>query len=89
VSQDILIQIAAGTGAVPIIMALTQIIKPFIPAKKFHPIIALVIGITLNFAVMLALVPLTYTDGLISVLMGMVSSFLASGIYDEITKEKK
>ncbi len=82
---DILTQIAGGTSSVTFIMALTEMLKPFIANKDFYPWVALVIGILLNLLVAFALVPLTYANLLSATLIGMLASFIASGVYDKVT----
>ncbi len=85
---DILTQIAGGAGSVTFIMALTEMLKPFIANKDFYPWVALLIGVALNLLVAVALVPLTYASVLSAVLVGALASFVASGVYDKVTGNK-
>ncbi len=82
---DILTQIAGGTSSVTFIMALTEMLKPFIANTAYYPWVALLIGIVLNLLVAFALVPLTYANLLSAILIGALASFIASGVYDKVT----
>ncbi len=82
---DILTQIAGGTSSVTFIMALTEMLKPFIPNTAYYPWVSLIIGIVLNLLVAFALVPLTYANLLSACLIGSLASCIASGVYDKVT----
>ena len=72
-----------GAGATPVVTALTQLSKPFLPyegkglGKKWPPLVALVIGITWNLLVTLAMGANLWVGGITGVLVGLA----ASGMY--------
>jgi uncharacterized protein YqfA (UPF0365 family) len=68
-------------GAVPFIVAFTQLFKTFIKDDKWIPLISIGIGITLATLAGWALGNSTPTEYVTSLFNGLVAGLTASGIY--------
>ena len=68
-----------GLAGIPIITGLIQIVKGFAIPDKVLPIIALVLGITLNVAIAASL----GNEILLAILIGIVTGLAASGLYSQ------
>jgi hypothetical protein len=78
--DDVLV---TGLAAAPIIAALLQVIKPFVPDSRWWPLIAIAMGVAWSLAVNAALPDAAVSDvGWIAAgLRGVVTGMAASGIY--------
>lgn len=65
-------------GAVPIVIALTQIFKQFIN-ERFYPLLSLAFGLAIGGAIKIA----EGADLLTATLVGIITGLTASGLYDQ------
>lgn len=68
---------AVSLALVPVVMALTQVVKAFVLDARWSPIVSLVLGVAAAFFVPAASLQLTVLQG---VLIGLTASGLFSGI---------
>ena len=66
-----------GLAAIPFIVGLVELVKPFIADKRFYPIVAVTIGVILNLIVAWQL----DTGYVLAVLLGALVGLAASGLY--------
>lgn len=67
-----------GLGAVPVIAALVQVVKPFIKDGRWYPPISIVIGIGIN---LFGAKYLNSIDIFTATLTGAIAGLAASGLY--------
>ncbi|GIW06346.1 MAG: hypothetical protein KatS3mg060_1151 [Dehalococcoidia bacterium] len=70
-----------GLGGVPVVVALVQLVKPFVHDERFWPVIAVVFGVTWNMVVATTLGSSTAADLARAALFGVVVGLAASGLY--------
>lgn len=76
-----------GVGSIPLIVGLVQVAKPFLPAapdgRRWYPIVALILGITVNVLVgaLVAEPPATWRVLGVDALQGVVAGLGAVGLY--------
>lgn len=81
------IKLLMGAGGIPLVVALTQVVKPFIPDDKFYPIVSIVWGILLNIALVFAIpsdAASTVNPYLVSVILGVSTGLAGSGLYSGV-----
>ena len=66
-----------GLGLIPLIIALVQVFKQFVPDKRFYPLFAVVIGIVGNLAIAYAI----GESFILATMLGVVAGLSASGLY--------
>lgn len=70
-----------GLGGIPVIVALVQLAKPFVPDDRFHPLLALAFGIVWNTLLALAMGAALPEQIARAALIGVVLGLAASGLY--------
>ena len=70
-----------GLAGVPIVVALTQLIKPFITDTRIYPLISVAWGLALNLSAAWMLTPFAKGDIGASVVLGVLAGLSASGLY--------
>lgn len=73
------LQAIVGISGVPFILALVQLLKPFVTDSRWYPLIALAAGVVLNVAVSFAV----RTDPVSATLAGLIAGLTASGLYSQ------
>lgn len=67
-----------NVAIIAIIMGVTEVFKPFIPDKKYYPILGLILGVLASF--------LTQTTNNMSIgekiVLGLILGLSSSGLYD-------
>jgi hypothetical protein len=66
-----------GLAGVPIIAALVQALKGYLPSDRYNPLLALVLGVALNVGIAYQL----RTDVGLALIVGVVAGLSASGLY--------
>jgi LytS/YehU family sensor histidine kinase len=77
-TSEQLLNIAGSAG---LIMALVQIIKPWIKDTRWNPAIAVIIGIILNVLVQWATGGMVKLPMITSIVQGIIAGVTASGLY--------
>lgn len=70
-------QLVTGLVSVPLLTALVEMLKAFVPDKRFWPVIAVVMGVGLNIGVSVA----AGGNILQAALQGLAAGLAASGLY--------
>lgn len=70
-----------GVGGVPVIVALVQLVKPFIRDERYYPILAVLFGMAWNVAVAYATGTTNLWALLQAILVGVVIGLAAAGLY--------
>lgn len=70
-------EIYFGLASIPVILALTQVVKPFIADKRFYPVIAVFLGLIFNIGVGYSI----GADIAQSSVLGVLAGLSASGLY--------
>jgi len=66
-----------GLGLIPLILALVQVFKAFVPDHRFYPLIAVAIGIVGNLGIAYAI----GESFVLATVLGVVAGLSASGLY--------
>lgn len=78
-----------GLSGIPFILALTQLLKPFIGDTRWYPVIALAFGLALNIAIAWVLGADNRADILAAAILGIMAGLAASGIYSGVSTLKE
>lgn len=70
-----------GLGGSALIVALTQIFKPFVKQTKFYPFISIGWGLLLNIGIMSIIQPITRVSIAVGIVQGLMVGLAAAGIY--------
>jgi hypothetical protein len=68
-----------GLAGFPVVAAIVQVFKPWLPDDKWNPPLALALGILLNVAIAYQ----QKGDIVLGVLIGIVTGLAASGLYSQ------
>lgn len=66
-----------GLAGFPVVAALVQVFKPWLPDERWHPIASLALGVIINVVIAYQL----RSDLVLAVLVGIVTGLAASGLY--------
>ena len=66
-----------GLGSVGLVLALTQVVKPWVNDTRLYPLISIALGIGLNILIG----QMTHNGVASSILYGMMAGLSASGLY--------
>ena len=70
-----------GLAGVPLLVALTQMFKPFVPSARWYPLLAVCFGLVLNLLVAWAMSINGRAEWAAAALMGILAGLAASGLY--------
>ena len=79
-SQEFLRALGA-LGGIPLLLGLTQLLKPFVKDTRYYPVISVVAGILLNILIAMALGPLSRVAVIVATLQGAMAGLAAWGLY--------
>ena len=78
-----------GLAGAPLILALTQLFKPFLTDTRHYPFIAVGFGLAINLAAAWALGVPGRLDWVIAVFQGVLSGLAAAGLYSTASTLKE
>ncbi len=66
-----------GLGLIPLIVALVEVCKQFIPDKRFYPLIAVILGMAGNVGIGWAI----GESLIVAAILGLIAGLAACGLY--------
>lgn len=79
----------SGFGGVPVVVAVVDLLKPFIPDKRLWPLVAVLIGIIWQLVVNSAIQGLQAETLPLVAARGLVVGLAASGLYSAVKTAKE
>jgi len=76
-----IIQGIVGAGGTAVILALVQILKPFITDTRLYPVLATAFGIVLNLVAWAALGSYTVQTFFLALIVGLLAGLASGGLY--------
>lgn len=76
-----LLKSLVGLGGIPLILALTQLFKPWVKATRTYPFISVAWGLAINVGLALGLGPADRLAVIKAIFAGVMAGLAASGLY--------
>ena len=70
-----------GLAGVPIVVALTQLVKPFVSDTRFYPLISVAWGLVINLLAAWVLTTFDKAEVATAVILGLLAGLSAGGLY--------
>lgn len=76
-----IIQGIVGAGGTAVILALVQLLKPFVTDTRLYPVLATAFGVTINLLAWAALGTYTVQTFFLALIVGLLAGLAAGGLY--------